>query len=505
MNAITVDRTGWVVVALWLMACGALAGASPPSGSGERAEARPTPREASLASAERTLDERVQDLRRLLRDQEWRQALTESAALMTRYAERPEVRGLRSQALLRAGRPGAAAALLSASTTERMSPRGAIVQARLDVASGRGEGVAARLMQATQRAPGDPEVLYWAGELSADRDQAIGWLSRYLEVGSDEPADRRRAVEGALRVLREAERRQVATWQVQSRPERVDLQLRPIWSRSIEGYVLQARLSSGRRKTPLLFDTGSSGLFVLERAVRKLDFEPLAEREVQGGGGDGRHRSVSGTTSALRLGELQWRRPLVKTVPGELDPTGRFHGLLGLQPFHGYRVRVDFPKGRLELRQVSESESDADADAAEAEAEAEAEGDAGARYWWFSGQLVVEATVNGDEPTLLVLDTGAVRTTLSLELAEHLERLRIAGDARLRGFGGVVQGRMIRGAEVRFGAARTSGDLPAIGLQAAGRLGGVEIGGLLGLDALAEGVLEFDTVAQRVSWVASKE
>ena len=168
------------------------------------------------------------------------------------------------------------------------------------------------------------------------------------------------------------------------------------------------------------------------------------------------------------------------TTRQELDPTGRFHGLLGLSVFGGYRVTLDLKHKRMRLQSSDEPLE-------------------GEPYWWVSGQLLVRGRTPAGSQGLFVLDTGAAATVLADAFAAKLDASP-GEPAAVRALGGRVRGaRVVRGVDLRFQSLGTAGrQLIAYDLSPASRLGGVEVSGLLGLDLLAGQRLVLDTANQRI-------
>jgi hypothetical protein len=218
----------------------------------------------------------------------------------------------------------------------------------------------------------------------------------------------------------------------------------------------------------LLLDSGSPGLFVIRRVARKREFAPLSEQSAFGGGGKRRHRSTRGIFPSVSIGELKFREALATSNKQELDPTGRFRGLLGLSPFNGYRVTLDLEDDRL-LLEPSDGQG------------------TGTIYWTVGGQLLVRAEVGGSESGLFLLDTGATRTMVDAGLAARVPGARPGRRVEVRGFGGQIRDvRRLDGVEIRFlGRSSDGAALRVLDLSTRSRLGGVEISGLIGLDLLA--------------------
>ncbi len=69
----------------------------------------------------------------------------------------------------------------------------------------------------------------------------------------------------------------------------------------------------------LLLDSGSPGLYVVQRVAQRCGFAPLAERVTFGGGGTKRHVVQRGLFDRLALGELHFERALATVAKREVD------------------------------------------------------------------------------------------------------------------------------------------------------------------------------------------
>ncbi len=387
--------------------------------------------------------------------------------------------------LLRAGRLLEAEAMLAPLEADPDAPpRGLIALARLRAASGRHAEAAALAATALERGGNDPLVLFWAAESIGDRARAIDLLERYLALDPQDQDDWVEAARGTLRLHRALGDREV--WIPVQTPQRIVLPLRLAWDDSGRklGYVVEARIGHKAKPVKLMLDTGSTGLFLVERMARKRGFQFLAEETAFGGGGDKRHRNRRGLFPVFRLGGLAYEAALAGTTRTELEPYGRYHGLLGIQALSGYRAVLDLRNQRLTLTRIAD-------DGASPEGEP---------FWMFSGQMLVRAATAGGPPGLFLFDTGASWSILSRDYAARLDGVRHEPTSDLRGFGGkVADASIVAGAEVRFGGLTSgSGGLRSFDMSVRSDVGGVEVSGFIGLDLLDEVRVTIDTVSQRV-------
>jgi tetratricopeptide (TPR) repeat protein len=426
-----------------------------------------------------TEKQRVHDL---LAEDRWREALEEAERLRAARPGTTESAALLGQALFRAGRFEEVDALLSP-LAERpdLPPRALLTLARLRYAQGRGAESAALQQRALERAPEDRWLLYWAADVATSRVQTVELLQRYLELSEGDDEDRIEDARGTLNVLEELGQRKV--WVPLERPESLELPLRHVWDETTGetiGYVVRAAAGEKGKAVRLLLDTGNHGLYVIHRLARKGGFAPLGEATTYGGGGERRHTVDRGLFPYFALGELKYGDALVTSTDEEIEATGRFHGLLGLSPFGGYRVTLDLGEKQLRL-------------------DWEAEPLDGEPYWVVSGQILVRARAAGGEPGLFLLDTGAMRSLISTAYAERLEGAVIRSAASVQGLGGMYEGaRVVENVRLEYQERSGAARLIAVDTAVRSRMTGVEISGNLGLELLGGSQIVIDTRAQTI-------
>src|SRR5262249_42301626 len=242
----------------------------------------------------------------------------------------------------------------------------------------------------------------------------------------------------------------------------------------------------------------------VERIAAKAGLTFLAEETTFGGGGEGRHPNKTGLLASVGVGDLRFTDALVTTTTQEIEPTGRYEGLLGVSVFQGYRVTLGLAhenlilEGRPPAPAVSGAPSASATEAAPpgaaapgsppggaagavpstAGAGAPAPSNARSPYWRVESQMLVETATQDGRSGLFLFDTGASASLLSLDFADAAKAW-IGGENRARGYGGVLRdAREVRGIKLRFQGLETSGaPMTASDLTLRSRLGGVEVSG----------------------------
>lgn len=426
----------------------------------------------------------VESVRSLIEHDLWREAIAAAEGLARAGPDDPGARTVLAEALYRAGRIDEAGTAVEPVAAGADPPARALALLGLvRSASGDDEEGTKLLLRAAAKAPDDRWVLYWSSGAAPTRSRGVEMLNAYLARSEGDDPDRIEGARGTIRLYTALGERPV--WVPDARPVHLEMPLLPIVGPDARGgFAIVATLANGR-KARLLLDTGSTGLFVVTRAVAKAGYAPLAEETVFAGGGTGHAPSTRGILPSIAFGELSFKDALVTTTREEFDPQGRYHGVVGLDVFRGYRVTIDLARGRLVLDRATGEAGEA----------------GGAPYWSVGGQLLVRAAASGAADGLFLLDTGATVSDLDEAYARTIPGARPASEAAVRTYGGMVAGAMIvKGVTLRFAGLAGAGEpVHASDLTQRSRLGGVQISGYLGMDLLRGSILVVDTVNRRVA------
>jgi hypothetical protein len=233
------------------------------------------------------------------------EALTEARALEAE-APSPAASAVLGEALYRAGLIDDAGQTLAPLAAGDDAPARALAQLGLVRAAQGKEGEAVGLMErAVAASPRDPWVVYRASGAARSRADAIALLTTYLDTGSSDDPDRLEGARGTIRLYTALGERKV--WVPVTSPERLEVPLKPLAGTG-GGYVVEATIAR-KKKIRLLLDTGSTGLFVVERAVKKGGLTPLSLETVFAGGGAGRAQSSRGLLSKFAIGGSSSQTP----------------------------------------------------------------------------------------------------------------------------------------------------------------------------------------------------
>src|SRR5262245_3945152 len=357
-------------------------------------------------------------VRELIEADKVREAVEEARTLALSSPEDLDVAACLGESLYRAGRIEEAAAALEPVLGSPEAPARAAAQlGMVRSAQGRDPEAMALLERALAAAPSDRWVIYRAAGAARSRAEGRRLLGEYVARSAGDDPDRIEGAKGTIRLYEALGERRI--WTVASRPERLEARLTPLVGTAARGWVVEARLK-GNKKLRLLLDTGSTGLFVVERAVKKAGFAPLAEETVFAGGDTGRARSSRGLLQTFAIGGLVFKDALVTTTREEFDAQGRIHGVLGISALDGYRITLDLDAGRLLLEHASGEP-------------------AGEPYWSVGGQMLVRASAKGAPGDgLFLFDTGATRSMVAASYAATIPDASETSAAGVRTYGGNV-------------------------------------------------------------------
>src|SRR5262249_53098947 len=294
------------------------------AGKGEDAAAAYARALAADPKDEAAMDGRV---RALILAGRWSQALEEARRFAAASPKAPPRASALGEALYRAGRiPEASSVLTPVAAAENPPPRALMTLGLVRVAEGNEDEGARLLDRALALAPEDRDVLREAAGAAETRAESVARLTRYLDRSAGDDPDRIEGAKGTIRTYKALGERKV--WIRASRPDHVEVPLTAVRNPngSLSGYSIEITVAQGK-PIRVLLDTGSTGLFLVERIAAKAGLTFLAEETTFGGGGEGRHPNKTGLLASVGVGDLRFTDALVTTTTQEIEPTGRYHGL----------------------------------------------------------------------------------------------------------------------------------------------------------------------------------
>lgn len=242
------------------------------------------------------------------------------------------------------------------------------------------------------------------------------------------------------------------------------------------GFALRAQVNDGP-DIHLLIDTGARNLLISRNAARKLNLEDLGPSSVEGFGSE-RRSARAAVAHRLQLGHL-----VLRNVPVDVSaekPVPDIDGVIGVEVFRDFLIRINGPKRILELTPYSEPAREPDG------------------FYPFQqvGHLIlVPVRVNRRHAGQFLLDSGAVYSAVDPRWSAQS-----ATNAYLQGVGGAV-GTLARTFPVELelaGRSTWESDVVAMDLRSISERHGVPITGLIGYPAMARSVLTLDLREKRL-------
>ena len=268
----------------------------------------------------------------------------------------------------------------------------------------------------------------------------------------------------------------------------------PVSSRS-DGLLVPVRINGGK-PLRLLLDTGARGITISAEKARQLQLEAVSESRIGGlGGGVNAVIALSALAKTISIGDLRLGNCMVEVTSEAL--TGGADGVIGMNLFEAFEIRLDAPARVLQLTPFTEGLPAlgnaggtmgpwGDYDRKPATADAPATPAYGFRHF-----LLVRTIVNRREG-LFLLDTGSALTLLAREFAPPA--LWTLSAPSLHGAGGQVSD-AVRLSPVTLkiaGKSYVESEPLALDLSSFSQREGVRISGILGFSALSKAPLSIN-------------
>jgi predicted aspartyl protease len=293
-------------------------------------------------------------------------------------------------------------------------------------------------------------------------------LEEYLRLKPNDE-DRMQEAKAALETLKAFDSEEIGTVDVPRN-------LGPIRFRKSLNLIFASVNINGKGPYEFAIDTGATQTVVSEKLAAELGLEPIASTYVFGIGGSGKVETKLYKLKELKIGDVKVKNTVAGTFNDPLI-SQIADGILGTSIFSDFNVTIDYPAGQLALSRQRDA-----VQAKEKEI---------LPVWFFSNLLLLPLEVNGKRGNFIV-DTGAVTTVLSHDMAAQLGVDETTPGAKIdlgiAGVGG-FEGTVLRIPDVTFKTPKNTEVFPqviAIDLKRISKMIGTEVAGIAGYDFFSE-------------------
>ncbi len=221
-----------------------------------------------------------------------------------------------------------------------------------------------------------------------------------------------------------------------------------------------------------IVDTGASQTVFTEKLVNELGLEPIASTLIHGIGGDGKV-----DTNIYRIDELKFGDIEIRNLPiGSIDEpmiSELAAGIFSTATFSDQVVSIDYRRDRIEFNAPEVSDNVEHIPS-----------------WFFNNLVLIPLTINGEHQGNFLVDTGAVTTVLSHNMAATLGVTEDTPGAKidlgLAGIGG-FEGVVLLVPEVVFTTEKNLegfSQVVSIDMREISKMLGTEVAGVVGYDFL---------------------
>ena len=338
------------------------------------------------------------------------------------------------------------------------------------------------MMRAIELDPKEPLYRFYASEawaLEKNYAEQRKQIEEYIGLNPSDP-DRLAEAKAGLEMLK-ALGNDVASVDAPQNPA-------PIPLRKSLNLVFARVMINGRGPYEFAVDTGASQIVLSEKLAGDLGLTPVTSTIMHGVGGGGKIDTKLYSVKEMTIGDVKIKNVPVGTFNDPLV-SQLADGIFSTAVLSDFILTVNYPGNQLEISRKRPAANPA-SEVLPA--------------WYFSNLLLVPVQVNGQHRGNFIVDTGAVTTVISHNMAATLgvdEKTPGAkidlGIAGVGGFEGVV----LRVPNVTFKTAKNSETFPqvvSINLKEMSKMIGTEIAGVIGFDFLDEYKLTLDYYAAEV-------
>jgi len=338
------------------------------------------------------------------------------------------------------------------------------------------------MKRAIEMDPKEPLYRFYASEawaLEKNYAEQRKQIEEYIGLNPSDP-DRLAEAKAGLEMLK-ALGNDVASVDAPQNPA-------PIPLRKSLNLVFARVMINGTGPYEFAVDTGASQIVLSEKLAGDLGLTPVTSTIMHGVGGGGKIDTKLYSVKEMTIGDVKIKNVPVGTFNDPLV-SQLADGIFSTAVLSDFILTVNYPGNQLEISRKRPAANPA-SEVLPA--------------WYFSNLLLVPVQVNGQHRGNFIVDTGAVTTVISHNMAATLgvdEKTPGAkidlGIAGVGGFEGVV----LRVPNVTFKTAKNSETFPqvvSINLKEMSKMIGTEIAGVIGFDFLDEYKLTLDYYAAEV-------
>jgi len=261
----------------------------------------------------------------------------------------------------------------------------------------------------------------------------------------------------------------------------------PIRFRKSLNLIFSSVMINGQGPYEFAVDTGATQTVLSEKLADQIGLKPVTTTIMHGVGGGGKIDTKLYSVKEIGLGDVKIKNVPVGTFNDPLV-TQLADGILGTAILADFIITVNYHSNHLEISRKRTPNPAGEALPA----------------WYFSNLLLVPLEVNGKHRGNFIVDTGAVTTVISHNMAANLgvnEKTPGAKvDLGIAGVGG-LEGVVLRVPNVTFKTAKNTETFPqvvSIDLKEISKMIGTEVAGVVGFDFLEDYKVTLDYYAAEV-------
>lgn len=339
--------------------------------------------------------------------------------------------------------------------------------------------------------PDDPDTLFLAGNMAPTEDDAIRYLSKYVELSPKDPLKLASATD-AVDFLKKTKGMKLNVSSLDDKSHDFHTQY------DQEHLFIRAIVND--KKVKLLVDTGASGL-----SLQDQNWNPQITSELKMIG-LGKESVSAGKILVLNrftTGGFSMENP-VAAVNSRFQPSG-FDGIIGSVLFSDYTVVAPLKAGK-EFRLIPE-ENDAISELQKSGSRFKEQNTL--PFFLVNKMIIVKGQINHSNDHLdFLLDTGAQRSVLGLPTAKQFARINVSSTlshqrTTLQGLGGTVEPPlMVENVGVHLsGLSKEFANMPAVNLSDISEALELEVDMILGQDFLSGYTLLIDYSNNKVTFL----